>query len=325
MPSPLRRACLRLALLAALVYPVSLVTFVTILELPSPPTAEARSGGSGGGFSRSSSSGSRSSGSRSSSSGSRSSGSRSSSPSSSGSRTSGGGGGSGGEALSGPWSVAPFVIVMLVFILAKIFDRQKKKAERMTVGRVQLAFNALRTKGLRDRIERLVRDADVTTSRGIFNLQRAVNQAVHSALEHVSHVGFLEDRNLAPNYGEGAFNRLTRQARAFYDREVVRKDKHGLREQARNSSRANELTDEDGDFGIDEFFVVTLVICVDNGPLGLPRHVGGPEDARAAIEAMLAVPEQRHIGFEVIWTPAAESDILTRDELLIDFPELAPL
>jgi uncharacterized membrane protein len=31
------------------------------------------------------------------------------------------------------------------------------------------------------------------------------------------------------------------------------------------------------------------------------------------------------VGFEVIWTPAAESDILTRDELLSDLPYLAPL
>lgn len=220
---------------------------------------------------------------------------------------------------------------MLVFlwivrsIIKAIQKHQQALAERMAVGRVQLAFNALKSKGLRDLIEQAVRRADVTTAPGIHRLSRTICYALQGQLEHVSHVGFLETKDLKPNDGEATFNRITSQARAFYDREIVRKDRKGLTETTRNSSKANELLDEDGDFGIDEFFVVTLVMCVQNGPLGLPQQVGGREDMAEAIGVMLAVPLQRHIGFEVIWTPAAESDILTRDELLIEFPELAPL
>lgn len=318
--SRVRRALVRFTLLAALVYPVSLVT---VLELPAPPTAEARSGGSGGGFSRSS---------RSSSSGSRSSSSRSSSSRSSGGGFSGGGSsysGGGGVPLS-PGMVAGMVVLFLLFAIIGaiknwLVKRAQAKKEAMTVGRVQLAFNALKSKGLRDRIESAVRTGDVSTSRGIYRLGRTVCSALESELEHVSHVGFLERRDLKPDDGEREFNRLTQQARAFYDREVVRRDKSGLAQTTRNSSKANELTDEDGDFGIDEFFVVTVVMCVDQGPLGLPEKVGGQADVVASIATLLSVPESRHIGFEVVWTPAAESDILTRDELLVDFPELAPL
>ena len=316
--SRVRRALVRFTLLAALVYPASLFT---VLELPSPPTAEARSGGSGGGFSRS----------RSSSSGSRSSSSRSSSSRSSGGGFSSGGSSYGGGAIAlSPQAMALIALVVFVFFIigsikAWLDKRAKEKKEAMTVGRVQLAFNALKSKGLRDRIEAAVRQGDVSTSRGIFRLGRTVCSALESELEHVSHVGFLERRDLKPDDGESEFNRLTQKARAFYDREIVRRDARGLATTTRNSSKANELTDEDGDFGIDEFFVVTVVMCVDQGPLGLPEKVGGHEDVRAAIATLLSVPECRHIGFEVVWTPAAESDILTRDELLVDFPELAPL
>lgn len=316
--SRVRRALVRFTFLAALVYPVSLVT---VLELPAPPTAEARSGGSGGGFSRS----------RSSSSGSRSSSSRSSSSRSSGGGFSSGGSsyGGGGIALS-PQAMAVIVVIFLIlFVISAIKGwidkRAKEKKEAMTVGRVQLAFNALKSRGLRDRIESAVRTGDVSTSRGIYRLGQTVCSTLQTELEHVSHVGFLERRELEPDEGEREFNRLTQKARAFYDREIVRRDARGLSSTTRNSSKANELTDEDGDFGIDEFFVVTVVMCVDQGPLRLPEKVGGHDDVSASIATLLSVPESRHIGFEVVWTPAAESDILTRDELLVDFPELAPL
>lgn len=313
-----RRALVRFTLLAALVYPVSLVT---VLELPSPQTAEARSGGSGGGFSRSSGS---------SSSGSRSSGSRSSSSRSSGGFSSGGGYSGGGGIPLSPQATAVIVVVFLIIfafgaIKNWLAKRAQEKKERMTVGRVQLAFNALKSAGLRDRIETTVRQADVSTSAGIFRLKVSVCAALASELDHVSHVGFLELLDLDPNRGEAEFNRITSQARAFYDREIVRKDARGLIQTTRNSDKANELTDEDGDFGIQEFFVVTVVMCVDQGPLPLPKAVSGIEDAKAALNTMLTMPPARHIGFEVVWTPAAESDILTRDELLVEFPELAPL
>lgn len=222
--------------------------------------------------------------------------------------------------------VVLFLLFALIGAIKNWFvKRAQAKKEAMTVGRVQLAFNALKSKGLRDRIESAVRTGDVSTSRGIYRLGRTVCSALESELEHVSHVGFLEQRDLKPDDGEREFNRLTQKARAFYDREIVRRDKSGLAQTTRNSSKANELTDEDGDFGIDEFFVVTVVMCVEQGPLGLPEKVGGQADVVASIATLLSVPESRHIGFEVVWTPAAESDILTRDELLVDFPELAPL
>jgi len=66
-------------------------------------------------------------------------------------------------------------------------------------------------------------------------------------------------------------------------------------------------------------------MAVHGGPLSLPAVLGADADVRRSVAAMHDISAQRHVDFEVIWTPAAQSDILGRHELLVEFPELAPL
>lgn len=277
-----------------------------------PDAAEARSGGSGGGFSRSS--GSSSSG-----------GSRSSSG---GSRSSYGGSGYRGTGPSGPMGNAIVVLFVLLFVFgivrAVVMERRAKLARQLHVGRVQLGFDAPSCKGLRAAIEAMVRQGDPSTALGIWRLSENVLGAAALHADAVRYAHVLEKAGLDPDRGESEFHALATQARAFFDREIIRKDAAGLVETKRLSDKANALTDEDGDFGIDELFVVTLVIAVQKGALGLPKALTGIGDVKAAL-ATMKVGQERVVGFEVIWTPAAESDILGRDELLVAFPELAPL
>jgi len=219
-----------------------------------------------------------------------------------------------------------FMVLVTWALLAALIKKFKQmKTDALSVGRVQLAFDAVACKGLRARIEDAVRNADTSTSFGIFRLARTVLQTAVPFQDKVAYAHFSEDKALAPAPGEARFNALASEARAFFDREIVRRDSRGLVETQRNSAKANELVDEDGQFGIDELFVVTLVMAVQSTPIGLPEKLSGLDDVRASLAAMLAVTSQSMVGFEVIWTPAAESDILTREELLTDLPYLAPV
>ena len=314
------RRLLVAALTALLAAPVA---STVVLELPSPPTAEARSGGSGGGFR----SGSRSSSSRSSSS--RSSGGGYSSRSSGGGY-SGGGGFGGFYFLLTPTGMGFAIAVALIYLIIRAIktaaERRRAAAEAaLAVARVQLGLDALSTVGLRDRIEGIVRDADTATEAGLWRLSQRVIDEVAQHLDSVRYACISEDTKLTPELGEQRFNALTNEARANYEREIVRRDQGGLKLTQRNSDKANELVDEDGTFGIAEYFVVTLVMAARGGPIGLPPQLVGHDEVQAAVAAMSAIRLDRHIGFEVVWTPAAESDILSRDELLTDYPQLAPL
>lgn len=309
------------SLLAALL--VTPVALSVVLELPSPPTAEARSGGSGGGFRRSgggSFGGGGGGGYRGGGGG--------------GYRGGGGGGyyggGGFGFAFLTPEMVVLIAILAVVFLLVNVFKQSRaraaaEEAAAISVAKLQLGFDASSTVGLRDEIERLVRTGDAGTDVGLWRLAQSVLERVHRELDNVHYAGWTEQKDLGPIDGEAAFNRVTSEARSHFDREIVRRDASGLVEQKRNSDKANELFDEDGEFGIAEFFVVTMVMAAQGGPIGLPAHVGGHEDVAAAVAALKAVPLQRHAGFEVVWSPAAESDILMRDEILGEYPELAPL
>lgn len=118
---------------------------------------------------------------------------------------------------------------------------------------------------------------------------------------------------------------LASDARAFYKREVIRRSAAGLVETTRNSPKATELLDEDGTFGIDEFLVVSLIICT----LSERVPVIGPDatwsEVYSIIEHISTIKTYEMAGCEVVWTPAADSDILTRDELLTRFRDLVPI
>lgn len=316
-------ALLTVFLVAPVAGTAVVVTTTVALDLAAPQVAEARSGGSGGGFRRSFSGGG---------------GSRGGS-----SRGFGGGGGySGGGRGSGlgTYMILRFLLTpagMVVVAIAAVFffvipaiknaaeRKRQAKLQAISVGRIQIGFDALSTIGLRDRIEGIVREADVGSAMGIWRMGQRVVENVLTQLDNVKYAGFAEDKERPPEEGEASFIALTNDARKMFEREIMRRDGTGLKLTQRNSDKATELLDEDGDFGIAEYFVVTLIMAAQAGPIGLPEKLGPTEDVENALRAMMAVGSDRHIGFEVVWTPAAESDIMTRDELLTDYPQLAPL
>jgi uncharacterized membrane protein len=311
------------------------VVFVA-MELDAPPAAEARSGGSGGGFSRSSG------------------GSSSGGSSSSGGGSSSSGGSSGGGEIfahifvacaEAVWNTMTpdqrrtartvgltslVVFVVLLFVIRAIRRARRERAaqrerERNSVVRLQVALNALRTKGLRATIEQRVRTADLVSSEGLGALAHQVCQDLLDHKDHIEFAHVLAEERLEDAPAEARFNTLAAEARAFFDREVIRRDARGVLETTRNSSKSNELFDEDGSFGVDEFFVVTLVVCVEEIDLELLRGDGAAFDVPNAATSLTSIYPRRFAGCEVVWTPAAESDILTRDEVLAEFPQLAPV
>ncbi|MFT7582324.1 MAG: putative membrane protein [Myxococcota bacterium] len=223
--------------------------------------------------------------------------------------------------------IAVIAVGYFIFTAAQQAAARKaaEKAEQLTVARVQLGFNALATVGLRDHIERMVREGNLGTDVGLWRLAQRVLERVQTELDNVEYAGWQEHPSLEPMKGEAQFMTLTREARGHFDREIVRRDAKGLETAKRNSDKATDLLDEDGEFGIAELFIVTLIMASRGAPIGMPAAVGGHEDVASSVQALLAVGRDRQIGFEVIWTPAAESDILTKDELLGEYPYLAPL
>jgi len=221
---------------------------------------------------------------------------------------------------------ALFWLIPALLTMKARFSGKRRYASRLfRLVHVRLAFNLLRTRDLRDGIEGLVRGADVKTTAGLTAFALALAELLLAGREHVEYAFGSVEGDIDVLEGQGRFQALTGDARAYYKREVIRRGAAGLVETTRNSPKATELLDEDGTFGIDEFFVVSLIVCTKSPKVPITEAGVMFPEVIAVLESILGIPRADMAGCEVIWTPAADSDILTRDELLTGFPELMPV
>lgn len=245
-----------------------------------------------------------------------------------GGRSWGGGGGYGfgyGGCFLSPELVIMLIVVAVIMAIVQAV-RAKAGALKANVYRIRFAIDWRRPKPWED-LERVVERAeraDLHTPAGLAFLARETALYLGRQREAVTHASIDATPSplLAPA-AEQEFNRLTTEARAFFNREVVRIDAKGKSTEKREAKGKDELTDEDGEFGINEVFLVTLVVGIDKSVPALPQKIRTAEDVRLVIERLGGLAAPMVLAAEVVWTPAAESDILTREELFSTYPDLA--
>ena len=66
--------------------------------------------------------------------------------------------------------------------------------------------------------------------------------------------------------------------------------------------------------------MVTLLVGTE-GKLNLPV-VNSQNDLRLALQQLGGVASDRLLALEVLWTPQAEGDVLTGEDLLVEYPSL---
>ncbi len=69
-----------------------------------------------------------------------------------------------------------------------------------------------------------------------------------------------------------------------------------------------------------EYIVVTLLVAAQ-GKLDLPL-VNSDQDLRQAISQLGSVSSDRLLAMEVLWTPQAEGDTLSAEDMLVEYPDL---
>ena len=72
--------------------------------------------------------------------------------------------------------------------------------------------------------------------------------------------------------------------------------------------------------GPGEYIIVTL-LAATLGNTQLPA-INSADDLRQALRAIGSIPSDRLLAIEVLWTPQAEGDTLTSDDLLAEYADL---
>lgn len=87
--------------------------------------------------------------------------------------------------------------------------------------------------------------------------------------------------------------------------------------------RTSSIDLKPSDTGLDNWLCCTLLVAAE-GKLVLPK-INSLTDMRKALTTLGSVSPDTLLAFELLWTPQAEGDSYSKDELMQDFPTLALL
>ncbi|MBE9004418.1 DUF1517 domain-containing protein [Fortiea sp. LEGE XX443] len=126
------------------------------------------------------------------------------------------------------------------------------------------------------------------------------------------------------NSAEGQFNRLALAERSKFSEETLSNVNNQLKEAL--SQKALPSTGELDNptrlisEGPGEYIIVTL-LAATLGKFEIPA-INNTDDLRQALRQIGSIPGEQLLAIEVLWTPQAEGDTLTSDDLLAEYPDL---
>lgn len=191
----------------------------------------------------------------------------------------------------------------------------------VSVARLQVGLLA-NARELQADLDKLAASANTGSTAGLAQVLQETTLALLRHPEYWTHAdSTVQQSRLAS--AEAEFNRLALSERSKFSRETLSNVNNQLQQAPLDALLAGSdvgslATQELQDPG--EFIVVTLVVGAQ-GSLQLPA-VNNTEDLRQALGILGGVASDRLLALEVLWTPQAEADVLTRDDLLVEYPSL---
>jgi len=176
---------------------------------------------------------------------------------------------------------------------------------------------------LQSDLNKLAMSANTGSSAGLAQVLQETSLALLRHPEYWTHASAgVEQARLAS--AETQFNRLVLAERSKFSRETLSNVNNQLRQAPIDALLVGQddagalSTQPMSDPG--EYIVVTLLAAAQ-GNLQLPQ-VNSTEDLRQALGILGGISEDRLLALEILWTPQAEGDVLTRDDLVVEYPNL---
>ncbi|NJO42797.1 MAG: DUF1517 domain-containing protein [Cyanobacteria bacterium CRU_2_1] len=188
----------------------------------------------------------------------------------------------------------------------------------VSVARVQVGLLA-EARGLQADLDRIATKADTSSSTG---LAQVLQEATLSMLRHPEYwiYGGTESQQARLESAEAQFNRLALAERSKFTAETLSNVNNQLR-QAPDKLALSEGAGQLAELNAPgEYIVVTLLVAAQ-GKLELPK-VNNTQDLRQAISQIGSVSSDRLLAVEILWTPQAEGDTLSTEDMLVEYPDL---
>jgi uncharacterized membrane protein len=118
---------------------------------------------------------------------------------------------------------------------------------------------------------------------------------------------------------EAQFNQLSLRERSKFTAETLSNVNSQLRQAEQGQLPGQETVD--GLPPVNDDYILVTILVATLSQLSLPR-VNDASDLRQALQGLGGIGGEQLLAVEVLWTPQAEGDTLSRDDLLAEYPNL---
>lgn len=218
------------------------------------------------------------------------------------------------------------VIIIVILVLRRMWLRGKQavgeavaeRADRCDVTLIQFGVQML-ARPIQDKLEKLADKIDASSEEGLAYALRVLGQELTEHQENVEYVAVQVQAKLALAKAQDQFELWAQNERAKYNREVVRGQAGGTRRQQKEW-KTDGIRDEDGQLAVAEYFVISLVLASRNWTP--PAYINDGAELMALLEQLSAFKTDDLVALEVVWSPAAQSDAMSRDDMTSRYPTL---
>jgi uncharacterized membrane protein len=230
-----------------------------------------------------------------------------------------------GGGFGGIFSILVFIAIANFLVRsvqgAGTIDRDGQAIESgygtVSVAKVQVGLLA-NARYLQKDLNDLALSVDTSTPEGRVDL---LQESTLSLLRHPEYwvYGMVDTKQSALSNAETTFNQWSLAERGKFTAETLINYNNQLR-QAPTTAALPEAEGQLADVEIGEYILVTVLVGVI-GKLPLPK-INGSEELKQAIQQIGSIGSDRLLAVEVLWTPQAEGDVLTTDDILAKYPDL---
>jgi uncharacterized membrane protein len=191
--------------------------------------------------------------------------------------------------------------------------------QTVSVAKVQVGLLA-GARSLQQELNQIAANAQTGNNAGLAKVLQETSLALLRHPEYWVYAGG-ESKQTRLESAEIEFNRLVLTERSKVSGETLSNVAGELTQKA---SSAIAVAEPGGELAESEepgaYIVVTMIVGTQ-GKLELPV-INGDADVRKALSLLGAVSSDRLLALEVMWTPQADGDVLTRDDMVSDYPKL---
>jgi uncharacterized membrane protein len=192
---------------------------------------------------------------------------------------------------------------------------QELENDTVTVSKIQVALLA-QARSIQSQLTELSLNIDTDTSEGLMQLLQESALALLRSPENWTYVLATSQTVKSREDAEAIFNQVSIQERSKFSAETLTNVGGRVRQQK------PVMLDLDDDPAA--YIVVTLLVgTADDKPLF--EEIRTAEALKSALEKVASISPEYLMVFELLWSPQAETDSLTYDELLTEYTDMVQI